>query len=79
MIDASTISLLYLLGMTGKICLKSPLRTIVIPLKGLFSFSSDFKLKTSLNGLSRTSEQNFLAMGASSQMISKVLSKRLVS
>lgn len=74
MMEASIISLYHLLGKTRRICLKSPLRIIVIPLKSFSELLAHWEQRMSLRVLLRASKNNLLAISTSSQIISNVLS-----
>ncbi|XP_021307559.1 uncharacterized protein LOC110431989 [Sorghum bicolor] len=60
----------------GRICLKSPPRTTVIPPKGLSRLFSLVNLNTSRKLLSSASKQFLCAIGASSHSISDVFVSR---
>lgn len=72
---ACIMSLLFPFRMTGRICLKSSSRTIVIPPNGLSLFVGQLFDRRSCSVLSRSSKQYLFAIGASSHIISEVFSK----
>uniref|UniRef100_A0A0A9G6R7 Uncharacterized protein n=1 Tax=Arundo donax TaxID=35708 RepID=A0A0A9G6R7_ARUDO len=71
-IDAFTMCSLLPFGTTGRICLKSPPSTTVMPPNGFLSLLSLLNLSISLRLLSSASKQFLLAIRASSHNISDV-------